>query len=62
MTGSVSDVGLMDVVLTLDLKSIVLSLLTPSILDKVTSINLSTEKPSTSVVDLKMIWNLDKII
>ena len=52
----------MDVVLTLDLKSIVLSLLTPSILDKVTSINLSTEKPSTSVVDLKMIWNLDKII
>ena len=57
---SVSDVVLIDVVLRLDLKSIVLSLLTPSIFDKVTSINLSTAKPSTSVVDLKMIWNLDR--
>ena len=60
MTPSVSDVVLIDVVLRLDLKSIVLSLLTPSIFDKVTSINLSTAKPSTSVVDLKMIWNLDR--
>ena len=60
MTLSVSDVVLIDVVLRLDLKSIVLSLLTPSIFDKVTSINLSTAKPSTSVVDLKMIWNLDR--
>ena len=61
VTGSVSDVVLMDVVPRLwDLKSIVLSLLTPSIFDKVTSINLSTAKPSTSVVDLKVIWNLDR--
>ena len=61
VTGSVSDVVLIDVVPRLwDLKSIVLSLLTPSIFDKVTSINLSTAKPSTSVVDLKVIWNLDR--
>ena len=60
VASSISDVVLIDVVLRLDLKSIVLSLLTPSIFDKVTSINLSTAKPSTSVVDLKMIWNLDR--
>ena len=61
VTVSVSDVVLIDEVLRLcDLKSIVLSLLTPSIFDKVTSINLSTAKPSTSVVDLKVIWNLDR--
>ena len=61
VTCSVSDVVLIDVVPRLcDLKSIVLSLLTPSIFDKVTSINLSTAKPSTSVVDLKVIWNLDR--
>ena len=35
------------------LKFIVLNELTPSIFDKVTSINLSTANPFTSVVDLK---------
>ena len=44
------------------LKFIVLNELTPSIFDKVTSINLSTANPFTSVVDLKNDSNEDKIL